>query len=155
MFAVKCVKNLHFLMSICSYYLMSSNRILCNLLSHTITELRFYGKSLHAELTYDLYPRLSANSYWLDFVCHMKSYGRLSTGSLPVVKERLLHGRSRGTWTPDIMVPNHARYQLRYTSVGNMKTFGIICLWKFESIAIAMDCWSWWTDLNPRPADYK
>ena len=18
-----------------------------------------------------------------------------------------------------------------------------------------MDCWSWWTDLNPRPADYK
>ena len=75
-------------MSICSYYSMSSNRILCNLLSHTITELRFYGKSLHAELTYDLYPRLSANSYWLHLVC--QSYGRLSTGSLPVVKERLL-----------------------------------------------------------------
>ena len=25
------------------------------------------------------------------------------------------YGRSEGTWTPDILVPNQARYQLRYT----------------------------------------
>ena len=154
MFAVKCVKNLHFLRSICSYYLMSSNRIYvtCSLIPLQNFASTAKASTLNPSM---IYTRVSLNSYWLDFVCHMKSYGRLSTGSLPVVKERLLHGRSRGTWTPDIMVPNHARYQLRYTSVGNMKTFGIICLWKFESIAIAMDCWSWWTDLNPRPADYK
>ena len=26
-----------------------------------------------------------------------------------------LHGRSGGTWTPGLLVPNQARYQLRYT----------------------------------------